>query len=101
MTSQAKKGIADPEDEGLVLGSKLREAGEYVGFKQDQVVRHLGIPRIAVSEMEKGTRTVGEVSPLPLRRATPGFFRSDGVVQAESRGRTLRLGAKEVGNSVF
>ncbi len=59
MTSQAKMGFVEPEDEGLVLGLKLREAREYVGFKQDQVARHLGIPRTAVSEMEKGKRTIG------------------------------------------
>lgn len=65
MTSRAKMGFVGPEDEGLVLGAKLKEAREYVGYKQDQVAKHLGIPRTAVSDMEKGKRTV---SALELKK---------------------------------
>lgn len=61
MTSPAKMGFVGPEDEGLVLGAKLKEAREYVGFKQEQVAKHLGIPRTGVSEMEKGKRTVSAI----------------------------------------
>jgi transcriptional regulator with XRE-family HTH domain len=56
--SAHRMGFAGPDDESQVLGAKLREAREYIGLKQDQVASHLGIPRTAVSEIEKGKRSV-------------------------------------------
>lgn len=47
------------------LRSRLREAREYRGFSQDDVARHLGVPRSAVSLMESGAR---RVEALELKR---------------------------------
>ena len=40
------------------LGERLRVAREYVGLKQDDVARHLAIPRSALSHIETGQRKV-------------------------------------------
>ena len=39
-----------------VLGERLKEAREYVGLKQDDVAKKLGIPRSALSNIEAGSR---------------------------------------------
>lgn len=54
-------GFSGPIDEGLVLGARLKEAREYIGLKQEQVAAHLGVPRTAVSDFEKGKRTVSAI----------------------------------------
>lgn len=71
--SAHRMGFAGPNDEGRVLGAKLREAREYIGLKQDQVASHLGIPRTAVSEIEKGKRSV---SALELKKLAHLYQRS-------------------------
>lgn len=45
MNTQPQMGFVGPDDEGQVLGAKLKEAREYIGLKQEQVAQHLGIPR--------------------------------------------------------
>ena len=47
------------------LSTRLKEAREYCGFSQEEVARHLGVPRTAVSLMENGSR---RVEALELRR---------------------------------
>lgn len=68
-----RMGFAGPDDESQVLGAKLREAREYIGLRQDQVAAHLGIPRTAVSEIEKGKRSV---SALELKKLAHLYQRS-------------------------
>lgn len=41
-----------------ILAERLRVAREYVGLKQDDVARHLSIPRSALSHIEAGQRKV-------------------------------------------
>lgn len=65
MNTQPQMGFVGPDDEGQVLGAKLKEAREYIGLKQEQVAQHLGIPRTGVSEIEKGKRNV---SALELKK---------------------------------
>lgn len=57
MTNQ-RIGFASDVAEHTALGVRLREGREYVGLKQEEVARHLGIPRTAVSEIENGKRDV-------------------------------------------
>jgi transcriptional regulator with XRE-family HTH domain len=57
MTNQ-RIGFAGDVAEHTALGVRLREGREYVGLKQEEVARHLGIPRTAVSEIENGKRDV-------------------------------------------
>jgi transcriptional regulator with XRE-family HTH domain len=53
-------GFARPgaEPDRQTLGDRLRKAREYVGLKQEDVARHLDIPRSALSHMEAGQRRV-------------------------------------------
>jgi transcriptional regulator with XRE-family HTH domain len=50
---------ADPDRR--VLGQRLKEAREYVGLKQEEVAKKLGIPRSALSTIEAGTRKVDAI----------------------------------------
>jgi transcriptional regulator with XRE-family HTH domain len=53
-------GFAMPraEPDWQTLGERLRAAREYVGLKQDDVARHLAVPRSALSHIEAGQRKV-------------------------------------------
>ena len=57
--------IDSDEGDRRILGEKLRQAREYVGFSQDEVARFLKIPRTAVTNMESGQR---KVEALELKR---------------------------------
>ena len=67
MTAE-KVGFANVKDESAILGAKLREAREYVGLKQEQVARHMDLPRTAVSEIENGRRGVSAIELKKLAR---------------------------------
>jgi transcriptional regulator with XRE-family HTH domain len=51
-----------------VLGERLREAREYVGLKQDDVAKKLGIPRSALSNVEAGSRKVDAIELAQLAK---------------------------------
>jgi transcriptional regulator with XRE-family HTH domain len=40
------------------LGTRLREAREYLGLSQDEVAKFLGVPRTALSHIESGQRRI-------------------------------------------
>ena len=46
----------DPDRKAL--GERLRAVREYLGFSQEEVAAHLGIPRSALSNIESGQRKV-------------------------------------------
>lgn len=60
---------ADPDQ--VALGRRLRETREYLGLSQQHVTAGTGIPRTAISEIERGNR---RVDSLELRRLAR-FFR--------------------------
>src|SRR6478609_1276470 len=65
------------DDDRKVLGERLREAREYLGFSQDQVATFLGVSRSALSLMETGQRKVDalELKKLAsLYKRPVGFF---------------------------
>jgi transcriptional regulator with XRE-family HTH domain len=51
-----------------VLGERLKEAREYVGLKQDDVAKKLGIPRSALSNIEAGSRKVDAIELAQLAK---------------------------------
>lgn len=61
MDSAPKSDRAAEAAERVTLAERLRAAREYLGFSQDQVSQHLGIPRSALSNMETGQRRVEAV----------------------------------------
>jgi transcriptional regulator with XRE-family HTH domain len=58
-----RAGFSQPSAEAdrQMLGERLKEAREYVGLKQDDVAKNLGIPRSALSNVEAGTRKVDAI----------------------------------------
>jgi transcriptional regulator with XRE-family HTH domain len=59
------------------LGGRLREVREYLNLSQQYVAEHTGIPRSAVSDIERGERKVDslELKKLArLYRRPVGFF---------------------------
>lgn len=51
-----------------VLGERLKEAREYVGLKQEDVAKKLGIPRSALSNIEAGSRKVDAIELARLAK---------------------------------
>jgi len=51
-----------------VLSERLKEAREYVGLKQEDVAKKLGIPRSALSNIEAGTRKVDAIELARLAK---------------------------------
>jgi transcriptional regulator with XRE-family HTH domain len=68
--SNNRAGFSQPSaDAGrLVLGERLKEAREYVGLKQDDVAKKLGIPRTALSNIEAGSRKVDAIELAQLAK---------------------------------
>jgi transcriptional regulator with XRE-family HTH domain len=56
---------AEPKDEWLALGTRLKEIREYLNLSQQHVAAATGIPRSAVSDIERGLR---KVDSLELRK---------------------------------
>jgi transcriptional regulator with XRE-family HTH domain len=66
-----------PEAEGARLAGRFREAREYLGFSQQMVADQTGIPRSAISDIERGARKVDslELKKLArLYRRPAGYF---------------------------
>ncbi len=57
--------VSDDGNERELLGSKLRDAREYIGFSQDEVASFLKVPRTAITNIESGQR---KVEALELKR---------------------------------
>lgn len=55
-----------------LLGDRLKQAREYVGLKQEDVAKHLSIPRTALSNIEAGQR---KVDALELSRMSKLYQR--------------------------
>lgn len=72
--------MSDERDEHEVIGSRLREAREYVGLLQDDVATALGIPRTSLSALESGKR---KVSGVELRRLARLYHRPVGWLLGE------------------
>lgn len=72
-----------PESDRQTLGDRLRVAREYVGMKQEEVARHLGIQRTALSNIEAGQRKVDalELARLAKLYQRPvSWFTEEGAV---------------------
>jgi transcriptional regulator with XRE-family HTH domain len=50
------------------LGQKLKECREYLGLSQEDVAAHLGVPRTAISQLERGNRKVDALELQTLAR---------------------------------
>jgi transcriptional regulator with XRE-family HTH domain len=68
------------------LGSRLREAREYLGLSQEFVAERLGVPRASISAIETGRRKVSslELRDLALLYKRPlSYFLGDSAEQTD------------------
>ena len=76
-----------PESDRRTLGDRLRMAREYVGLKQEDVARHMSIPRSALSNIESGQRKVDALELTRLaklyQRPVSWFTGEEATVQDE------------------
>lgn len=56
-----KPNLEDVSDDRKLMGERLKESREYLGFSQDQVATFLGVPRSAISLLEAGQRKVDAI----------------------------------------
>jgi transcriptional regulator with XRE-family HTH domain len=61
MKQHSTSNPSDDENERRRLSEKLRQAREYLGLSQDEVARHLGVQRTALSNIESGQRKVDAI----------------------------------------
>ncbi len=68
MTDGNDQASNDEQTEWRQLGSRLREAREYLNLSQQYVADKTGIPRSAVSDIERGVRKVDSLELRKLAR---------------------------------
>jgi transcriptional regulator with XRE-family HTH domain len=70
------------EDDRKIMGDRLREAREYLGFSQDEVAKYLDVSRSALSNIETGQRKVDALELKKLanlyKRPVTHFTGGDG-----------------------
>lgn len=68
--SNDRVGFSQPSSDAnrQVLSERLKEAREYVGLKQEDVAKKLGIPRSALSNIEAGSRKVDVIELTQLAK---------------------------------
>ena len=68
--SNDRAGFSQPsaDTNRQLLSERLKEAREYVGLKQDDVAKKLGIPRSALSNIEAGSRKVDAIELAQLAK---------------------------------
>ena len=87
--SEERAGLSGqfPESDRQTLGDRLRVAREYVGMKQEEVARYLGIPRTALSNIEAGQRKVDALELARLaklyQRPASWFTEQDTATDSE------------------
>lgn len=67
MSTSSRSDPTKP-NEWSVLGERLRKVREYLNFSQQWVSEQTGIPRTAVSEIERGARRVDSLEIKKLAR---------------------------------
>jgi transcriptional regulator with XRE-family HTH domain len=75
------------ERDRQALGERLRFAREYVGLKQEEVAKYLGIPRSALSNIEAGQRKIDVLELTRLaklyQRPVTWFTSREGAAELE------------------
>lgn len=57
--SKLKERLSKEDElDRIKLGTRLREARQYINLSQDVVAHHVGIPRTALSQIESGRRKI-------------------------------------------
>tara|TARA_R110002012_G_scaffold159011_1_gene320647 strand:+ start:888 stop:1277 length:390 start_codon:yes stop_codon:yes gene_type:complete len=95
MNDQPAGFAGGPESDRQVLGERLRIAREYVGLKQEEVARHLAIPRSALSHVEAGQRKVDALELARMaklyQRPVSWFTDEESPTEAELSGEVAHV----------
>jgi transcriptional regulator with XRE-family HTH domain len=65
VSTESKPNTPENSTEWVELGTRLREVREYLGLSQQAVATATGIPRTAISDIERGER---KVDSLEIRK---------------------------------
>lgn len=93
-----KKNFTD--EEARVLSARLRDTREYLGLSQQFVAEQTGIPRSAISDIERGVR---KVDSLELKRLSKlyrypvGYFLGEETDAEEADPEMLQALARAAG----
>lgn len=68
MSAEPKQKAPESNSEWLALGVRLRDIREYLGLSQQAVATATGIPRTAISDIERGERKVDSLEIRKLAR---------------------------------
>ncbi len=70
--SAQKRTREEVEDDRKLLGGRLRDAREYLGFSQEEIATFLGVSRAALSLIESGQR---RLDALELKKLSSVYKR--------------------------
>ncbi|MEX0697739.1 MAG: helix-turn-helix transcriptional regulator [Dongiaceae bacterium] len=88
MTETHRVGRSLPQEKDVdrqLLGTRLKEAREYLELSQDEVARILNVPRTAISLMEAGQR---KVEAIELKKLAEIYQRPIGYFTGEQEATT-------------
>lgn len=94
-----KRGGQPSDEERTQLAARLREVREYLNLSQQFVAAQTGIPRSAISDIERGVRKVDSLELQRLSRLyryPVSYFLGEGSV-AEPADATVQALARAVG----
>jgi transcriptional regulator with XRE-family HTH domain len=93
MNKKPDKSSDPKKDDRAMLGDRLREAREYLGFSQEEIAAHMGLPRSALSMMETGQR---KVEALELKKLAAVYKRPVGYFTGEEIDEPFGAGVKHL-----
>jgi transcriptional regulator with XRE-family HTH domain len=95
----SRSGSTEEAIEQRRLGARLRESREYLGLSQQLVADRTGIPRSAISDIERGVRKVDslELKKFALVYSRPVGYFLDEDEQADPANHTLQVLHRAVG----
>lgn len=99
MSDDVEMPADDDSDAARRLGERLRKLRDYLGMSQQHVAERTGIPRSAVSDVERGQRKVDAVELTKLARLYqhPVSWLLDEDEQATADTHALALFARKFG----
>ena len=86
------------DTEARELGERLKVAREYLNFSQQYVAEHTGIPRTAISDMERGVRRVDSLALRKIARLyqMPASYFLDPQAGADAGEHSVALLARRI-----
>ena len=97
MSTESEGRLEPKGDDRKVLGERLREAREYLGFSQEEIASYLSVPRSALSLMETGQR---KVDALELKKLASVYKRPIGYFTGDNAEEVVGADIKHLARKV-